>query len=199
MKTQLQRVEIECALLRDHDFAIEHATRRQLLQQRLDQFGEIAVQRFLVAALYKHFFTVAKDERAKAVPFGFEDPRACFRQFADAFGKHRKNRRVYWELYNLFLPPIIRIDFCWASPPKRSGRRRFRGLSSPPHQGDLLSLEDPEPSSLRSFTTQRAPESAEAPLFYVPHASADPYPAPHQALSSVFYLRFWLNALRCTR
>src|SRR5690242_16932697 len=102
MKTQLERVEIECTLLRDHDFTIEHATSWKLLQDWIDQFGKVAVQRLLVAALNKNLFAVAKDERTKAIPLGFEDPRACFWQLADAFCKHWKNRRVNWELHNLF-------------------------------------------------------------------------------------------------
>jgi len=62
---------------------------------------------------------------------------------------------------------------------------RCRGLMSPPHQGDSLRLEDPEPSSLRSLQVFEDPESAEAAL-YAPRASADSHLAPHQALSEVF-------------
>ena len=79
MKAQLERVEIECALLRDHDFTIEYATSRKLLQYRIDQFGEVTIQRLFIAALNENLFAVAKDERAKAVSLGFEYPRACFR------------------------------------------------------------------------------------------------------------------------
>src|SRR5215213_841576 len=99
MKTQLERVEIECTFLSDHDLAIEYTTSRQLLQYGIDQFREITVERLRVAALNKDFFPVAKDKGAKAVPFGFEDPCACFGEFADAFCKHRENRRVNRELH----------------------------------------------------------------------------------------------------
>src|SRR6185369_17406445 len=100
MQTQLERVEIECTFLRDDDFAVEHTTSRELLQYWIDQFREITVQRLLIAALYENFFSVAKDQRAKAVPFGFEDPRACLGQFADAFCKHWKDWRVNWKFHN---------------------------------------------------------------------------------------------------
>src|SRR5689334_1882265 len=140
MKTQLERVEVERSLLRDHDFTIEHATSRELFQDWINQFGKIAVQRLLVAALNENLFAVAKDERTKTIPLGFEDPCACFGQFADALCKHWKNRRVNWELHNLFASQITRIDRCGASPRKRSGRYRLRELSSPPHQGDFLKL-----------------------------------------------------------
>src|SRR5215203_4011968 len=100
MKTQLERVEIECTFLSDHDLAIEHTTSRQLLQYGINQFREITVQRLLVAAFNEDFFSIAKDKRAKAAPFGFEDPSACFGEFADAFCKHRENRRVNREFHN---------------------------------------------------------------------------------------------------
>ena len=50
MKTELERVEVECAVFRDHDFAVEYASARQLRLERLDQFGKVAVQGLFVAA-----------------------------------------------------------------------------------------------------------------------------------------------------
>ena len=41
-----------------------------------------------------------KIERAKAVPFGFENPCACCREFAHAFGEHGQNRRINWKFHN---------------------------------------------------------------------------------------------------
>ena len=87
--------------MRDHDLAVEHTTSRKLLQNGIDEFGKVTIERLLIAALNHHFFAVAKNQRAKAVPLGFEDPRAGFRQLANAFGQHRQNGRVNWELHDL--------------------------------------------------------------------------------------------------
>ena len=64
----------------------------QLRQQRLDQLGEVAVERLLVAALDQDLVAVAEDERAKAVPLGLEDPAVPGGQLADALGEHRQDR-----------------------------------------------------------------------------------------------------------
>ena len=92
MKAQLQRFEIEPAAPGDHDFAVQHATLGQLRAQRIEQFGEVAVERLLVAALDQDLVAVAKNQRAKSIPFRFEDPAVAFREFADALGEHGQNR-----------------------------------------------------------------------------------------------------------
>ena len=74
MNAELQCIEIEAALGCDHDFPIEHAAGRQLRAQRFDQLGEIAVQRFFVAALNQDFVAIAKDQRAKPIPLRLENP-----------------------------------------------------------------------------------------------------------------------------
>ena len=99
MKPQLQRVEIEPAVLGDHDLAIEHAAVRQLRAQRLEQLGKVAVQRFLVAALDQDLVAVAEDQRAKSVPLRFEDPVFACRQFIHALGEHRQHRRVDGKIH----------------------------------------------------------------------------------------------------
>ena len=74
MNAELQRLEIEPAILGDDDFAIEHAAIGQLRPQRLEQLGKIAIQRFLIAALDQDLVPVAEDQRAKPIPFRLEDP-----------------------------------------------------------------------------------------------------------------------------
>src|ERR1700741_941879 len=101
MDTQLQRIEIERAVLRNDHLTVEHTTRRQLLQQRLVQFREIAVERLLIATLNHHLVTIAKNQRSKSIPLGLKNPLAHTRQFTNAFREHRKNRRVYRKLHNL--------------------------------------------------------------------------------------------------
>ena len=74
MNPELERLKIERAVDGDDDFAVEHASVGQLRGQRFDQLWKVAVERFLIAALNEHVEAVAKDQRAKAVPFWFENP-----------------------------------------------------------------------------------------------------------------------------
>src|ERR1051325_134105 len=101
MNTKLKRVEIERAFLRHHYFGVEHTACRQLLKDRIDQLGEVAVEWLFVTALNHHFFAVAKDQRAKAVPLRFENPIARGGQLVHTLGEHRQNRRIYWQLHDL--------------------------------------------------------------------------------------------------
>ena len=73
MQPQLQRVEVEAVRRRDHDLAVDHAARRQPLEQRLVQLREIAVERPQVAALDEDVGAAAKDDGAKAVPLRLEE------------------------------------------------------------------------------------------------------------------------------
>ena len=74
MNPQLQGLEVETARAGDDDFAVEDASIRQLRAQRVEQFGKVSIQGFLVAALQQDLLAVAKHQRAKAIPLGFEDP-----------------------------------------------------------------------------------------------------------------------------
>ena len=68
MLTQLQRVEVEPAVVRDHELAVEHDLVGKLREQRLAQLGEVAQQRLLVAALEIEVVAVAEHDAAEAVP-----------------------------------------------------------------------------------------------------------------------------------
>src|ERR1700752_4573942 len=113
MNTQLQRIEIERAILRNHNLPIEHTSCRQLLQQRLDQLREVTIERLFIATLNHHFHTVAKYQRSKSIPLGLKNPLARTRQFTNALREHRQNRRVHRKLhsadYNLAPPQITRF------------------------------------------------------------------------------------------
>ena len=74
MYAELKYFEVETARRRDDYLAVEYAARRQLGVESLDQFREIAVKRFLVAALDEDLVSVAEDQGSKPVPLGFEDP-----------------------------------------------------------------------------------------------------------------------------
>ena len=103
MNTKLQRIEVEPTILCDDDFAIKHAAIGQLRPERLEQFGEVAVQRFFVAALDQDLVSVAKHQRTKSIPFRFEDPCSACRQFANALGEHRQNWRVHRKVHTSIL------------------------------------------------------------------------------------------------
>ena len=72
MQPQLKRIEVEAARLDDDDLAVDHATARQLFEQRIVQLRKIAVERPQVAALNEHVGRAAKDDRAKSVPLRLE-------------------------------------------------------------------------------------------------------------------------------
>src|SRR5213083_3587295 len=99
MNAKLQCFEVERAISGDDDFAVDHGARRQLRSKRPQQFGEVPVQRFFITALDKDLVAVAKNQRAKPIPFGLEDPLSSSRKFSDALGKHRQNRRIDGKLH----------------------------------------------------------------------------------------------------
>src|SRR5579871_3861722 len=101
MKTQLERVEIQAAALCNHDFTIEHATGRQLRAQRFDQLRKVAIQWFLIAALNLDFVSITKDQGAKTVPLGLENPVSLNRQIVHSLGEHRQYRRIDSQVHAL--------------------------------------------------------------------------------------------------
>src|SRR6476646_6043212 len=104
MKSQLQRFELEPFVACDDDLAVEHASLGQLRLDRIDQLGEISIERLLIAALNENFIAITKDERPESIPLWLEDPSLAWWKLADSFREHRKNRRVYGELHYGFRP-----------------------------------------------------------------------------------------------
>src|SRR5262245_12007028 len=96
---QLQRLEVESAVPRDHDLAVEHAAPRELRLERLAELREVAVERLLVAALQQELVAVAEDDHPESVPLRLEDPARAVRQLADAPGEHRQHGRADGELH----------------------------------------------------------------------------------------------------
>src|SRR5207247_10169399 len=74
MNAELQCFEVERAISGNDDFAVDHGARRQLRSKRPQQFGEVPVERFFITALDKDLVAVAKNQRAKPIPFLLEDP-----------------------------------------------------------------------------------------------------------------------------
>ena len=77
---QQQRLEVEAAVARDDDLAVEHAALGQRGAERVGQLGEVAVQRLEVARLRVDLVAVAEDERPEAVPLRLEQPAVVGRQ-----------------------------------------------------------------------------------------------------------------------
>src|SRR6266850_1300946 len=105
MKPKLQLLELEPVVLCDHDFAVENTSRGQLRAERLEQLGKVSIQRFRIAALNKDFVPIAEDQRAKPVPFRFEDPSLSRRQSVNALRKHRQHRRLHGKIHSPTLIP----------------------------------------------------------------------------------------------
>ena len=61
MNAELQGVEVEPAIPRDHHLAVEDAAFRELGEERADQLRKVPIQRFFVSALEQDFVTVAED------------------------------------------------------------------------------------------------------------------------------------------
>ena len=93
MQPQLERVEVEASSGRDHDLAVEHAARGQLLEQHLVKLGKVAVERLQIAALDEHVGGAAEHDRAKAVPLGLVQERALGRQLGRELRQHRLHGR----------------------------------------------------------------------------------------------------------
>ncbi len=68
MQAELERVEVEPALRRDHDLAVEHAVLREALEERGVQVGKIAIQRAAIPALQEHSVCASKNQGAKTIP-----------------------------------------------------------------------------------------------------------------------------------
>src|SRR5436309_12171495 len=100
MKSELKGIEIETLIASDNDFPVEDALFRQLRFQRIDELGEISIERFLVAALNKNFIAVTEDECAESVPLRLEDPSFARWELADSLCEHRENGRIDGEVHN---------------------------------------------------------------------------------------------------
>src|ERR1700744_831254 len=74
MNTKLEGIEIKRAANGDHDLAIQHIAVRELLKQWIDELGKVEIEGFLVAALDQDLVSIAKNQRAKSIPFRLKAP-----------------------------------------------------------------------------------------------------------------------------
>src|ERR1700680_2838226 len=99
MESHLERFEFESFIARDDYLAIEHAALGELRFQRIDQLGEVSIERLLISALDENLIAISEDERAKAVPFGLENPCFAGRELPDSLREHRENWRIDGEVH----------------------------------------------------------------------------------------------------
>jgi hypothetical protein len=94
MEPHLHRVEVELAVARDHDLAIERRVGRHQLADRAE-LGEVPEQRPSVARPECDLVAVPFEHAAEAVPLRFVAPGAgALRQFRDELGLHRWERHL---------------------------------------------------------------------------------------------------------
>jgi hypothetical protein len=112
MYAHLQGIEVQHAPLRDHDLSIEHTAFGQLIHDRTEQVGEVAIERLRVATLQEYLVAVTKDQRPEAVPFGFEEELGAFRDRAHALCEHGQDGRLHGQFHG----PRPHTTSCAASP-----------------------------------------------------------------------------------
>ena len=89
MDAQRQQVEVQARRCLDHDLAVDHRAVGQCGQQRLDQIGEVAGERLLVAAAELDVLAVTEHDAAEAVPLRLVRPLVADRHLARQLGEHR--------------------------------------------------------------------------------------------------------------
>src|SRR5260370_39192064 len=65
MDAKLQCVEVEAAIVRNDEFAVENAFRWWLLRERIEHFEEVSVERLFIAILDENRIAVTKHQDAK--------------------------------------------------------------------------------------------------------------------------------------
>src|SRR4029453_4946784 len=119
---ELERLEVEPAGGCDDELAVERAAQWELCGEMRPQLGEVAVERFRVAALEQELVPIAEHQHAKAVPLRLEDPVRAVGKRADALGEHRQDRRVDGELHARILLRVSHRVFL-LSPASSTGKR----------------------------------------------------------------------------
>lgn len=114
MNPQLQRVEIEMPFLRDHKFAVEYAFGRKLFSKRIKHLGEVAVERFLIAALDEDFVGVAKDDDPETIPLRLIDPIVGCGDLVDTLGEHGKDGRTDSKFHAEWADAATQVWMRWA-------------------------------------------------------------------------------------
>jgi hypothetical protein len=127
---QQQRVEVQAARPGDHHLPVQDAAWWQCGAQRGREFGEVAVERLLVAALDEDLVAVAEDDGSKAVPLGLVLPARADRNLVGQLGQHRLDRRLKRQVHGATIAEAgrgadsLRTGAAACRRPRRSSRGR---------------------------------------------------------------------------
>ena len=148
MQPRLHRVEVEHAVARDHDLAVERGVGREQLAERR-QLGEVAQERAAVARPERELAAVVLEHAAEPVPLRLVLPALAGGELADELRLHRREGDVRaghvckatamgeldgeWEVRRVSgaLPPLYgvhkRIDGCGRRDAARPAALAVRG------------------------------------------------------------------------
>ena len=129
-----QRVEVEAAAVAvgHHDLAVDDAPVGQSLEERLEQLGEVAVERPLVAAGELDLVAVAEHDAAEAVPLRLVQPPVAGRDLAGELRQHRLDRRGQRQRHVELTAPSVphpHRSVCFRWPVASNGADRSEGCS----------------------------------------------------------------------
>jgi hypothetical protein len=99
MNTQQEGLEVQLALPRDHDLAIDDATGREGRPDRIGELREVAVQRLEVTTLDQDLVAVTEDDGPEPVPLRFVEPAIAVGQAIRRLGQHGLKRRIEGEMH----------------------------------------------------------------------------------------------------
>src|SRR6476661_7818124 len=93
-----ERVEVEAEVTGgDDDLAVDDATLGQGGAQRVEQLGEVAGERALVAAGQLEVVAVAEHDATEAVPLRLVQPTLALGDLVGQLGEHRRQRWLQWQ------------------------------------------------------------------------------------------------------
>ena len=93
-----QRLEVQALAVGDDDLAVDDAALGKLGLHSFDDLGEVAGQRFFVAAAELHLVTVAKDDAPETIPLRLVEE-VTVGNLGNALGQHRLHGRHNGQLH----------------------------------------------------------------------------------------------------
>jgi hypothetical protein len=128
-----QRVEVEAppCHVGDDDLTVDDASLGQARPQRIEQLGEVAVERSLLAARELHVVAVSEHDAPETVPLRLEQPAVAGRDLTRQLRQHRGEWWRDGQDHAVILPDRIRpahtVTGAGAAPRTRSGSRARGG------------------------------------------------------------------------